>query len=328
MERSYKKNFLSILVFTLAICVAFAIASLTPKSLAKAEVNGFAVSSEVTFETDVNGGNLKFNVEVGEDWLLANSSEKYTFGALIYPTANGNYDNSKTLQENENALDSVNVVARNNDLVNQSLVYTVSLKIDFERIGEWATSVKPELLNDVDALNTAIETVFQKLSAMKFTVVGYAITDSGVITTGEFSTSINEVMEDDEGGESGGVTEQTYSFKLTSLTYGGRKYSVGDSIYGILITENFATLTIAPNNVATLVSNSVTSNGSWKTVGGDMVLTLTDNRATYTTVVEYDSENNAINFKVSGFGYEFSVPTGVNYEDVIGNPVATVSYPF
>ena len=195
MQKSVKKNILTLLVFTLSLCVAFAISMLSASSYAKAELMGFGVSEEVTFEYDETGANLRFRIEVDDSWILENPSESYVFGALIYPATNGNYDQGKTLQQNEDALDSVNIVLRNGDSVSASFIYTPALRIDFKKIGEWVLKVKPDYSNDENSFTNAIMTVYERLSEIKFTVVGYAITDNGdVITTAEFSTSINEVQ--------------------------------------------------------------------------------------------------------------------------------------
>ena len=121
-----------------------------------------------------------------------------------------------------------------------------------------------------------------------------------------------------EGGDVEIIEKQDYKFKFASLTYGGRKYYPGSNIFGTQITEDFATFILKADYSAEMIANGGVSTGSWRVWAGDLFATLTDNRATYDFKITYDYETNNITFSAGGFGYEFAMPEGVYFDQILG----------
>ena len=212
MKTSIKKNILSLVIFVCTLSVVFAIATFLPNTMVKAEeISGFHAYFE-SVEDNGNGDKLlKFECKVGSDWIEANPSSVYTFGAIIFPYekfGNGVYiDYSKTLSENVDALDGVNVTSKTNQVLSDSFTYTTGILFDKETLSSWILSKKPELENDESGLATALNKVYEHLNYKTFSAIPYAITDNGVI----------------------------YSIASTSASLGGMCYVVKDNSYAVLL---------------------------------------------------------------------------------------------
>lgn len=210
MRTSIKRSLVSFLTLVFSICLALSIASFTSNKVSAQEANGFAINEKVMLQPDENGGFLRYETAVSNEWIDANPSNKYTFGTLIFPSYNGEYDANKTIAENELALDAVNVIIMEDVAVSEGFTYKPAIFFDYETIGNWAIGVKPELENDEEAFWTAIQTVLNHLMEVEFTAVSYAVTDGGVITSNPITCSINNA-EYDDGKEDVEITPPSFS---------------------------------------------------------------------------------------------------------------------
>lgn len=209
-----KKNLvkLAVLIFSVFLSLAFAF-SFTKGNAVAEELIGFYVSENVQLENDENGDSfLRFEVIVGDDWLSENKSSVYTVGTLIYPTKNGIYDEEKTLSENEEILDSVNIVLKNSEIVSEGFVGRPSILFTIEDLVNWILKVKPELANDEDGLYMALDKVYEHLLTLELSAVSYVITDDNFIVSNTVSATIESVVSGGGGGEeiSQEVTEEEF----------------------------------------------------------------------------------------------------------------------
>lgn len=211
-----KKNLvkLAVLIFSVFLSLAFAF-SFTKGNAVAEELIGFYVSENVQLENDENGDSfLRFEVIVGDDWLSENKSSVYTVGTLIYPTKNGIYDEEKSLSENEEILDSVNIVLKNSEIVSEGFVGRPSILFTIEDLVNWILKVKPELANDEDGLYMALDKVYEHLLTLELSAVSYVITDDNFIVSNTVSATIESVASGGggEGGEefSQEVTEEEF----------------------------------------------------------------------------------------------------------------------
>ncbi|MBQ3234984.1 MAG: leucine-rich repeat domain-containing protein [Clostridia bacterium] len=191
-----KRNAIIVFLVALFTFLALGVLTLTSKGAKAEELSGFSVSEYATVETDSNGDKLlKFKTTVGSDFLSDSSSSVYSFGTIIYPTANGDIDNSKTPFENKEALDGVNIIATSSGKITEGFTYNASILFDKETLTSWVLSKKPELEGDEEGLATALSKVYENLYAKNFTAVSYAVTDNGVIYSSNQSTSATSSLE-------------------------------------------------------------------------------------------------------------------------------------
>lgn len=122
-----------------------------------------------------------------------------------------------------------------------------------------------------------------------------------------------------EGGDVEIIEKQDYKFKFVSFSYGGRTYYPGDKYVSVSVTEDFATLVLKQDYSAEMIANGGVSTGSWRIWAGDLFATLTDSRRTYDFQIKYYGETNTIGFHVSGFDYEFAMPDGVVFDQILGD---------
>ncbi|MBO7215237.1 MAG: leucine-rich repeat domain-containing protein [Clostridia bacterium] len=236
MIKEFKGKVLSLIALFFVICLSFTVAMLLPNNSVKAEnESGFSVLSSAKVYTYDNGDRLlKFQTEVGSDWLTENSSSIYSFGTLIFPTDNGGIDTSKTVAENETALDCINVISQNGVSLTNGFSYTAGVLFDKETITAWIIKQDPTLAEDQSALNNAYDKVFKTLYSKYFTAVSYAVTDNGVTYSNAVSTSLLET---------GGNIGLTYSIVNNSYAvvtgYSGRDADVviPDEYNGYPVTQ-------------------------------------------------------------------------------------------
>ena len=192
-----KRNLVAVLTLIFSMCLALSIVGFIPKTVKAEETTGFAVSERVKLQPCEEGAFLRYETAVEQEWLDANPSTAYTFGTLIFPSKNGSYDPALTLEENEQVLDAVNIVIIDNEPVEKGFIFTPAILFDYERLTNWAISVKPELAEDEEALWAALDNVIEELMFVDFTAVSYAITDGGVVTSNHVASSIANAEHDD-----------------------------------------------------------------------------------------------------------------------------------
>ena len=112
--------------------------------------------------------------------------------------------------------------------------------------------------------------------------------------------------------------QEAYVFKFKSIVIMGKECFVGDTIYNLTITEDFATLVLNYDYSAHMVTSDMTSKGTWQVFGDVIMVELTDDVDTYKFILDYDEVSNVVTFKVENYTYKFDMPNGVSYGDIVG----------
>ena len=110
-----KSNLIKFFALVFVTCCAFALTS----NIQAEDLPEFSTTQGATIRNEEDGiVGLQFSSSVNKSWLNENEGEKYSFGTLLYPTANESaFDNGKTATENINLLDAVNIIHLQNQAV-------------------------------------------------------------------------------------------------------------------------------------------------------------------------------------------------------------------
>ncbi len=182
-----KSNLIKFFTLLFVACSAFAVATM-PKVSAQ-EVSNYSVIQSATIRNEEDGVvGLQFSSSVNKSWLNENKAEKYSFGTLLYPTANeGAFDNGKTATENMNLLDAVNIIHLQNQAVSGAKNFNASIVYDRQVVIDTLTAKGLTVTDDL------VDDVLNKLYAKEFSAKAYAVVDGETIYANSYSTSMYKV---------------------------------------------------------------------------------------------------------------------------------------
>lgn len=290
-----KKDFRFFLVktLTLALIVCFSIASaiaLTNDNVVYAEeVASFALSEGASIRDGESAGDgyygLRFETNVNGAWLTEHDSEKYTFGTLIFPADNvESFSLSASVEDNESKTDAVKIVSKSGAAVEEGFSYSASIVYDEVKVKELISESTD--FNVANPTDEQIEKVMRKLYAMDMTAVSFVQTDSELIYTDSYTTSMIKVAARLQSNDAWAEKARAYlgDGKVTTL----KTYAVDDNN----IVANFD----AQNLSKVVIGNDTLVSGSDYSVEGS-VLTLnaedvTAKKGVYEDIYVFDANNN------------------------------------
>ena len=263
-------NLIKLFSFLFVVCIGFAITSIPTK--AQNQSAEFSMSQSACIGTSKNGENeeligLQFTSTVNEAWLTENSAETYTFGTLIYPTAKASsFDYRKTLFENLDLVDAVNIVHVDNQSVTAGKTFNASIVFDENVVREKIASKNLEVTDEL------VNSVLKKLYNKDFTARSYAIVNGETVYANTYSTSMYKVAATTYAK---GESENNQNDKDLALNYFtlASVQDVSLNFYdGVLGIENFT----ATQNAVVLSGNSALEKGVDYTVdeNGKIVFTV------------------------------------------------------
>ena len=205
-----RNTFIKLFSIAFAVCTAFAIATMpTP---AKAEAANFSMVQGASIRNEQDGiVGLKFQSTVNGGWLTNNDAERYTFGTLIYPAANGaEFDGSSNLSANIEALDAVSITHIENAKLTAGRTFNASIVYDRETIEAVIEQ------NGLEVTDELVEKVLRNLYNKDFTARSYAIADGQIYYTDAYTTSMYKVA---IRTYELGVKEENEDYKALALNY-------------------------------------------------------------------------------------------------------------
>ncbi len=208
-----KSTIIKLFTLLFVACSAFAIATM-PKVSAQ-EVSNFSIeqsASIINVEGDDPVG-LCFNVTVNEAWFEEYEGDKYTFGTLIYPTANdGLFSQDKTLADNMSALDAAHIIHVQDKAVSGAQNFEATLLYDLQVVIDTIES------KGLEATDELIDEVMLNLYMKDFSARAYAIVDGEVVYTNAYSTSVVEIANSEEMGEEVTKLQWESAFDFENVT--------------------------------------------------------------------------------------------------------------
>ncbi len=199
----FKKDIIKLLFVIGCVAMAFVVANFQFATGAKADlapefmlVQGASLRMPEQVDEVINGEEmrykgLRFTTRVNEAWFENNESEFYEFGTLVFPTKNGELDTSISVSSNRKNLDAIQFLA-DTDGIKYDGYFTASVVYDFQTVKN--LSISAGLVEKDDPLiDDKVELILNKLYLMDLTAVSYVVTDSGVIYTNSYTTSMTKV---------------------------------------------------------------------------------------------------------------------------------------
>ncbi len=249
---------LSVLVF--ALCCSMAVVLMPKADNANAgETAIFAVEGASIRNQNDGIVGLQFVSTVNGAWLNENQADNYTFGTIIYPTENdASFDDSKTLSENIDLLDAVDIVAINEQLLPTSQTIKASIVFDREVV------IDTIEVKGLEATEELVDSTLFNLYNKEFSARLYAIIDGETVYANSYSTTMIDVA---VKTYELGVKENNQTYVNLALNYLGEltsKTSTVSSVNsamvvdGVSVNENaviYASSTLLKNNVDYTISN-------------------------------------------------------------------------
>ena len=207
-----RDNLIKMLSFIFAFCVACVIYFM-PASV-QAETASFSMVQGASIRNEQDGiVGLKFQSTVNAGWLAENDAEKYTFGTLIYPAANGDlFNNDSTVEENVEALDAVSITHINSAKITTGMTFNASIVYDRQTVIDVIEA------NGLEATDELIEKILFNLYNKEFTARAYAMMGEEVIYADSYTTSMYKVA---IRTYELGVKEENEAYKNLALNYLG-----------------------------------------------------------------------------------------------------------
>ena len=209
----FKSALIKLFTLLFVACSAFAVATM-PKVSAQ-EVSNFTVeqsASIINLEGEAPVG-LCFNVTVNDAWFEEYEGDKYTFGTLIYPTANeGLFNEDNSLADNMSALDAAHIIHVQDVAVSGAQNFEAALLYDLQVVVDTIES------KGLVATDELIEEVMINLYMKDFSARAYAIVDGEVVYANSYSTSVMEVADSEEAGEEVTQLEWESAFAFENVT--------------------------------------------------------------------------------------------------------------
>lgn len=250
----FRTNLIRAFSVLFAVCLGFAITSMPAKAQ---ELADFSVAQAGRIRNGESDGliGLQFTSSVNDTWLEENSAEKYTFGTLLYPTANESlFDDGKTATENMNLVDAVNIVHVQNESLTTGTTFNASIIYDRQSVTQAIESKGATASDDL------VDSVLRNLYNKDFTAKSYAVVNGETIYTNSYSTSMYKVV---SRTYALGVKEDNETYKNLALNY-FESASVKEAkafVTDGAIVFNDATQPAFSQNAIVIKDNSVLASG-------------------------------------------------------------------
>ena len=272
----FKANLIKIFSMAFAFCIAFAIATVP---VSAEETAKFSVVQGASIRINQQDGytGLKFETQVNNAWLAENAADSYTFGTLIFPTANkGEFNGNWTPTFNMTRTDGVNIIAKQNVAVASGFTYSASIVFDDAQIKQAIVDMSEtdsiETVNDITP--EQFNRVKRGLYAKDFTAMSYVTFGGNTIYTEitAYSTSMLKVaartMEKVDSGE---ITENIDVLRESAMYYVGevsyeKAYVSADD--KILVVDSLDDVYTTSNNTVIAVGNDTMKKDVDYTVDG------------------------------------------------------------
>ena len=248
----FKSKFIKLFSFLFAVSVGLAVTSMPAK--AEGQVADFSVSqgAQIRDPKDDSLIGLQFTSTVNEAWLTENSAESYTFGTLIYPSANeSRFDGTKspTELENESSLDAANIVHVANQSVTAGDTFNASIVFDKDSVSK-AIEKKGHTATD-----KLVDSVLKNLYNKDFTARSYAIVNGETTyTENSYSTSMYKIA---ARTYAKGESESNQSYKDKALNYFESASVKSAEIYGDNFVLTFGESINFSENAIVILNNEV-----------------------------------------------------------------------
>ena len=210
MNIAKRDNLIKTLSFIFAFCIACVI-YLIPANV-QAETANFSMVQSASIRNEQDGVvGLQFQSTVNAGWLAENDAEKYTFGTLIYPAANGDlFDRDETLENNIEALDAVSITHVSNSQVSAGVIFNASIVFDEAVVNAFIEQEGLEPSDDI------VTTILHNLYNKEFTARAYVMVNDEVLYTDSYTTTMYDVALETYLL---GVEEENEAYKALALNY-------------------------------------------------------------------------------------------------------------
>ena len=248
-----KSSLIKLFSCLFAVCAAFAIVTMPKVGVVGAAENDKfeVIGTCIRYENDGISG-LRFNIEVGDQWIAKKGAEKYSFGTIICPTENleGNFSKYNSLNTNLTRLEGDNIIFSQNFSYNAGISYTASIVYDRGVVEDYIAEM---------GSTVSVDEVLTKLYQKSFTAIPYAICDGSVTYADPYSESIYntailtlEVAENNQDiiELAQGYLNVTGVAKQSAYVDVNEKVLVVDSVEGFQVNEQ--AVVVADGNVLAL----------------------------------------------------------------------------